>query len=112
MNIDLIIVSVSIDLAGAAAVWEATIHAEMPTWKSLMEECSKSVAGIPEHVLHKSKGTVFGLVSAKLAAVGDGKLLSTSYQTNPAVRERVKRAMGLDENMEKLFVSSAQVACK
>lgn len=112
LDLDLTTVLFSIDLAGAAAIWEATIQAEMPKWKIFLEESTRSVAGIPENVLHKSKGTVFGAVSAKLAADADDKLLSISYQTNPAVRDRVRRSMGLDESMEKLFVSSAQVACK
>ena len=99
------------DLSGAAAIWEAAIQADLPKWKSLLQETSKSVAGIPENVLHQSKNTVFVEVCAELAHFADDQLLGVGYLTNLAVRHGVKQSMGFDDGMEKLFVSSAQIAC-
>jgi hypothetical protein len=84
----------------------------MPKWKSLLQETSRSVAGIPDHVLQQSKKTAFVEVCVKLAQAGEEKLLRVGYLTNPAVRHGIRQSMGLDDGMEQLFVSSAQVACR
>lgn len=100
-----------IDLAGASAIWEAAIQADMLKWKELFQESSMSVAGIPDNVLHQSMDTLFVEVCAKLAHAADEKFLGVGYLTNTAVRDRVRQSMGLSDGMEKLLVSSAHVAC-
>lgn len=67
-----------------------------------------SVAGVS---FNKYKETVFVGACTTLAGANDEKLRSVGYLTNPAVRDRVKQSMGFDESMEKLFISSAQIAC-
>jgi len=102
---------VLVDITGAAVVWEAIIQAELTKWKSVLQESSKSVAGIPDNVLKKCEKTAFVSVCSAVAAADDTRLQSVGYLHNPAVRDRIKQSMGLDESMETLFMSSAQVAC-
>ena len=99
-------------LSGAAAVWEAAIQADMKMWKSLAQESSKSVAGIPHEILNRCKKTVFVGACADLATASDERMHSVGFLTNPVVRERVSQSLGLNENMENLLMSSAHVACK
>jgi hypothetical protein len=73
-------------LSGAAAVWEAAIQADMKMWKSLAQESSKSVAGIPHEILNRCKKTVFVGACADLATASDGRLHSVGFLTNPVVR--------------------------
>lgn len=103
---------VLVALSGAAAVWEAAIQADMKLWKSLAQESSKSVAGIPHETLTRCEKTVFVGVCADLATASDGRMHSVGFLTNPVVRERVSQSLGLNENMENLLMSSAHFACK
>eukprot|EP00804_Cyclotella_cryptica_P014678 CCRYP_012690-RA/>CCRYP_012690-RA protein AED:0.02 eAED:0.02 QI:155/1/1/1/1/1/5/288/1249 len=99
-------------VAGAAAVWEAAIQADMKMWKSLAQESSKSVAGIPDEILTRCGGTVFVGACVDLATATDERMHVVGFVTNPVVRERVSQSLGLNENIAKLLLSSAQVTCK
>lgn len=96
-------------LSGATAVWEAAIQSDMQLWKSLAQQSSMSVSGIPDNVLTQCGETVFVGVCVDLAT--NAKMESVGFLTNPSMRQRVGQTLGLDENLEKLLVYSAQVAC-